>query len=415
MRSIVSVARFIASEAGALALSFAIAAPALLVMAGMATDYAFMVRYRTELQAVADAAAIAGARELSLAKADASQITAAVDNFVKVNSANRGGTVSISTTIQDDQTAVEVSLSRNWAPFFAHFVARDVTPINASATARLVGSTKVCVIGLDESEKDTVRLDNSATLTANNCAVYSNSTSTQGLYAANGTRLKSALSCVAGGFVGSISSFDPQPLTDCPKIADPLVDRAPPPVPACNYNKLTLNKTNITLFPGVYCGGLKISDSIVNFDPGVYIIRGGYLEFSSKAQIYGANVGFYLIDGSLLKIVSDTSIELTAPKDGSLAGLLFFEDRSATTNGTHSISSDDARVLLGTIYLSRGTLVVDASKPVADQSAYTAIVARTLRLKAGPNLVLNSDYGSTDIPVPAGLKNLAGGRIALSN
>jgi hypothetical protein len=106
---------------------------------------------------------------------------------------------------------------------------------------------------------------------------------------------------------------------------------------------------------------------------------------------------------------------LTAPKDGSLAGLLFFEDRSATTNGTHSISSDDARVLLGTIYLSRGTLVVDASKPVADQSAYTAIVARTLRLKAGPNLVLNSDYGSTDIPVPAGLKNLAGGRIALSN
>ena len=76
-----SVARFLASEAGALALSFAIAAPALLVMVGMATDYGFMVRYRTQLQAVADAAAIAGAKEIPLANSNQSQIIAVSNKF----------------------------------------------------------------------------------------------------------------------------------------------------------------------------------------------------------------------------------------------------------------------------------------------------------------------------------------------
>ena len=60
-------------------------------------------------------------------------------------------------------------------------------------------------------------------------------------------------------------------------------------------------------------------------------------------------------------------------------------------------------MLLGTFYLSQGKLVIDADKPIADRSAYTIIVARQVQLFSGPNLVLNTDYGSTDIPVPAGV------------
>jgi hypothetical protein len=70
---------------------------------------------------------------------------------------------------------------------------------------------------------------------------------------------------------------------------------------------------------------------------------------------------------------------------------------------THWITSDDARNLLGTIYLPRGILTIDADKPVADRSAYTVIVARNIKLEAGPNLYLNTNYGMTDIPVPGGV------------
>jgi hypothetical protein len=40
---------------------------------------------------------------------------------------------------------------------------------------------------------------------------------------------------------------------------------------------------------------------------------------------------------------------------------------------------------------------------VADQSAYTVIVARQLQLSASPNLVMNAMYTSTDVPVPEGV------------
>jgi hypothetical protein len=55
------------------------------------------------------------------------------------------------------------------------------------------------------------------------------------------------------------------------------------------------------------------------------------------------------------------------------ASFLFFEDRNAPQLREHRIASDNAHTLLGTIYLPRGRLVVDSSKPVAAKSAFTII------------------------------------------
>jgi len=145
----------------------------------------------------------------------------------------------------------------------------------------------------------------------------------------------------------------------------------------------------------------------VFLNPGIYIIKDGPLIISGNAALVGENVGFY-ITGSKAKIkfTPDSSISLTAPKDGPLAGLLMFEDASRRTAATHYIQSDDARVLLGTIYLPASNLVVDANSPVADQSAYTAIVALSLKLYNGPHLILNTNYGATDIPVPQNIKGI---------
>jgi hypothetical protein len=86
-----------------------------------------------------------------------------------------------------------------------------------------------------------------------------------------------------------------------------------------------------------------------------------------------------------------------------MSGILFFEDRSAPLLRTFRIRSGNARTLLGTFYLSRGTLVIDTNKAVADQSAYTVIVSRQLKLTASPNLVMNAMYTSSDVPVPEGV------------
>lgn len=408
--------KYLAHRGGALAVSFAIAAPALMIVAGMATDYAFMVRYRTELQTVADAAAIAGAREMTLAQSNASQVDAVVASYVAVNGKKRGGPITTTTQADSQEASVNVSLSETWAPFFLHFIQSDVTPIIVNATAKSVGAEKVCVIGLDESASNTVYLTDKANMTANNCAVYSNSAASDALEAGSNAFLKSSLTCTAGGYVGSAGSFDPQPVTDCPRISDPLAGRTPPPVGSCDYYKLNISSHTVTLNPGVYCNGLDISKgSNVTLNPGVYIIKKGALTVDGASSLDGTHVGFYLTENASFSFTKDSTINLSAPKDGELAGLLFFEDRGNNPGLNNKITSDNARYLIGTIYLSQGTLMIDSSKSVADQSAYTAIVARSLKLKSGPNLVLNSDYNSTDVPVPSGLMDLASGRIVLTN
>jgi hypothetical protein len=80
----------------------------------------------------------------------------------------------------------------------------------------------------------------------------------------------------------------------------------------------------------------------------------------------------------------------------------------------HQFLSDNARNLLGTIYMPKGEIIVDALKPMADKSAYTVLIVQQLHLYSGPNLILNSDYSATPVPVPMGVGPYSA-KIILSN
>ena len=60
-------------------------------------------------------------------------------------------------------------------------------------------------------------------------------------------------------------------------------------------------------------------------------------------------------------------------------------------------------MLLGTVYMPKGRLIIDATRPIADRSAYTVLVVQQLDLYEGPNLVLNTDYRASDVPIPEGV------------
>ncbi len=61
-------------------------------------------------------------------------------------------------------------------------------------------------------------------------------------------------------------------------------------------------------------------------------------------------------------------MSLTAPKSGDMAGILIAEDRRNPVGNAFEIYSNNARNLLGTIYLPQGRLHVAANNPVSDQS-----------------------------------------------
>jgi len=248
-----------------------------------------------------------------------------------------------------------------------------------SATANLVGGTKICVIGLDEKAADTVRLADSARISAGGCSVYVNSTSPAAVRSEDQARVTSLLICTAGGYKGASSNFAPKaPTTDCPRTKDPLAGRPTPPVGGCKHNDLVLGAgLHLPLNPGTYCGGLTLQPgAIVTLNPGVYVIKDGPLHVGPPvlsvsvagfvsvsllpATLKGTNVAFYFTgtvkpekDGSVvpMRFMKESVVEMTAPKTGEMAGLLLREDPAAPAERRFEVVSDSARLLVGTIYL----------------------------------------------------------------
>jgi hypothetical protein len=178
----------------------------------------------------------------------------------------------------------------------------------------------------------------------------------------------------------------------------------------------------------------------VTLSRGIFIIKDGPLTVDKSATLQGTDVGIYL-KGTKSNLTFDTAstISLAEPKDGPLAGILIYDDPTGASAPAipsyplpipivgnllgqllppgppreHKILSDDARTLLGTIYMPQGRLIIDATKPIADKSAYTVLVVQRIDLHDGPNLVLNSDYSATEVPVPRGVGPV--GQVMLTN
>ncbi|MEM9015128.1 MAG: pilus assembly protein TadG-related protein [Pseudomonadota bacterium] len=453
--------RIYSDRSGNVAITAAILLSLLILVAGSAIDYQRYNKSKTELSELSDALALRGAREFLLANTSAIQIRAALKAALDGGLARQYGLDQVDIDVLADETnaVVQVRLS---IPFpdglISGKMAKPGENLIAESTAATYGGLKVCVVAVNENDGGVIKADFNAQLQANDCTIISNSASTSGIDIGGSSKLTAGKICTAGGYEGGAENFAPEPTTDCPVLDDPLTERQPPSFGSCDeidmslgeqttattiaaaknsfaqflrqsrkaYGNSTddddddeieeLDRTVYSIEPGVYCGGLHVaSNAEVRLNPGVYVIKDGALRVEFGGKLTGENVAFYLVgDDSTFYFGADSVISLTAPKTGDLAGILFFEDRTAPLGRTHNILSDDARVLLGTIYLPRGNLFVASLFPIADQSAYTVIVANGLRLTGNPTLVLNSDYSATDIPVPAGVGPVSGG-VRLTN
>lgn len=432
-------------DKGNVAVAFALLAPALLAAAGGAVDFQNMRNQREALQHAADALATRGAREFLLDNATESQIEALVEATADAQYRGSLGAFSLTAAAVARDKTVTASLAQPARKgFFLHHLPAYSEPISVTATAVARGSSNVCVIALEEKSEAAIRAEASAKLDAAKCSILSNSSSSRGVEAAGFSRLRAALICSAGGARGSSFNFEPAALTDCPVYDDPLKERLEPEVGACDHTNLALGDagalsalvghtlttaislldgsdegtligyTRFDLQPGVYCGGLKVrADADVHLEPGVYVFKDGPLEIDFGGRLFGRGVGlFFTGDKAVFNFKPQSIVHLTAPTDGIMAGLLMMEDRARKSTETYSILSANARTLLGTIYLPNGRLLVDSLMPIADDSAYTAIVTRYLRMSGSPQLVLNADYSLTDVPVPEGI-GAAGGQVYL--
>jgi Flp pilus assembly protein TadG len=388
---------------GTTALTFAIAVPALLAVVGAGIDSLQLVRLKSKMQVIADNAAMAAAKEFSLPNSTPRTIEAAVKSYVDAETI-AGSKVSSAVSSDKSKAEVAVQLSLAWKPAFSSFLGVSQMDISSQATAKLLSkSATVCVLSLRQTSTKGVYLTGQSSIMARSCGVFSNSDHASAMQLEGSSSIYAKVTCAAGGVNRSGgSTISPTEYTDCPVVPDPLAGRKAPDFVGCDYTKMALTSGVHTLTPGVYCKGLSISGTAkVSFEPGVYIIDGGKLSFADQSSATGTDVGFYLAGSNgVLLCTDDATLRLSGRESGEMAGLLFFKDQAG--GGSHRINCSNAKELVGTIYLPSSVLEIDPNASVAADSAFTAIIVYELRMGNNPTLVLNSDYGSVDVPLPEG-------------
>jgi Flp pilus assembly protein TadG len=407
------VRRFIENRHGQFGLIAAILAPVLLGLTGGAIDLVVYQNQQALMQNSADFAALAATKEASL-KGWTEQTAKAVAKTIVAGNL-QGKAFSDATyfntevSVDEARKSVTVTLDMDQHAFFVLGYFRRDPQIRVKSTARAMGETSLCVIGLDKNSASTVKLNKHGKLTAPECAVYSNSLATDGLASLDDAVLSAEIVCTSGGYAGARRNFEKLPTTDCPAVEDPLSDRAPPPVGNCDATNLVVKAKTVTLKPGTYCGGIDAqSKSVITFEPGIYVIKDGSFDADSNSVATGDGVSFYFTGkGSRFTFDNTTEIDFKAPETGPMAGILFFQDPASDAGTVFEISSKRALNLLGTIYLPRATLLVNANNKIAEASNYTVIVANKLEISKYSELVINSDYASTAVPVPKGLESAA--------
>ncbi len=389
---------------------FAIAAPALGLLACGAIDLASVGNDRSAMQDAADATALAMAKQLSLSTASGISSRATDYADAQLGPIVSNDNVAVTATIGSDNSSVTVTVDGRRPSFFGNLLPPGGWSINTSATASTLGQLPLCVLSSGTGSSNDLLVQNTSLMTASNCLVQANAD----LAVDSGAQVTAGLAQAAGSATGPIS---PTPQAGAPTISDPFasVSITPPLLGLCNLLDIVYDVGVNLITPGTHCGNMTVKQgATVILLPGVHYFAKGVLSMQGNSTLQGSNVVLVFNDDASFNFQDSSSIKLAGRQSGSYAGFVIATTR--TNTNTFNISSTSARQLEGAVYIPDATLsITGAGDKVADQSAWTVIVAQAIQMTGSPNLVINANYASSSVPVPAGVgNNYSSGKVALS-
>ncbi|WP_455372279.1 pilus assembly protein TadG-related protein [Limibacillus halophilus] len=115
-----------------------------------------------------------------------------------------------------------------------------------------------------------------------------------------------------------------------------------------------------TISPGVYTNiSVASTASTVTFEPGVYVIDGGLLDFSNS-DVNAQGVTFVLVNGAEITMSGNGELNLVAPDDAdsepakSFAGFVVYEEPDGSSTPVHKLSGTGDSVIDGAFYSPSG-------------------------------------------------------------
>jgi hypothetical protein len=173
----------------------------------------------------------------------------------------------------------------------------------------------------------------------------------------------------------------------------------------CDHLAADLPNGDSDMYPGVYCGGIKVPNATYTFrGPGTFILVGGGLSTQSANSIIKSTGGvtFYNTFGATpnsspnyysysgIQIGAASTVSLTAPTSGTYAGILFFDDRNSPVGTSDNYGGSGDVVYQGTIYARNAKVTMSGSASI--NTAYTMLIADTINLTGSS--IFNNDYSS---------------------
>jgi len=411
------LAVFARAEGGAAAVYVAIVIPAFVGAGGLAVDVASWYSTQRTMQSGADAAAYAAALELARQgldqQPDLSSMQAVADDAASRNGIGIAVTLNVpplSGPAAGDPRSVEVIVTEPAPVYFSGMFLNAPPAITTRAVAKAVVSD-ACIWSLHPTAQAALSVAGSAQLDLD-CGVVVNSDHEQAAVQQTGNSCLHATSVsVHGGYSGSCVT--PEPEVFMPSYGDPLSYLTAPTYGSCTFpNKLTIDSAlanqygggPVPVVPGVYCGGIEVkAGKTAIFGPGLYVLKGGEFYIAGNATVTNTEdasggVTFYLTgtggNYATLRFESGAHITLTPMTSGSLANVLFFQDRNAPTSGSNRIAGGVTMDLTGIIYFPSQHL--DFTGGSTTSGADVLLVASTLAFTG--NTYLNSDYAQSLLP-----------------
>jgi len=444
------LARFAIDRRGAMAMTLGLLMTGFAGAVALSVDVADWYGSRRVMQSAADAGATGGALALKNNATNATAINAATTD-AQLNATGLGAGATVNASISG--TKVTVTVSKKATLLLSGLFLRTAPTISATAAADMVQTTNtsqppVCLLVTSPTAANTFQLSGSTELNASGCRIVVNSTSaTAASIGGNATILSNSLCGPGGNVVWGSAALNPAE-TKCSAVTDPYVNMAVPSAASasnpCNFTNFQTSGNNyfsygdasgntvsdstgsnsvtpyfyydtagdstsvLNLTPGVYCGGIQTNGTTnIRFQPGIYVLRNGGLTTKGNTTGVGTGVVFYLTGvGTAVQLQDDfvdlsakTTLTISAPTSGPLAGFAIFQDGTAATGTlTNTLSGASTINFTGLLYFGHQNVTVTGDSE-NQQSGFTCMIAYTVNYTGNSTQYLNSNYTSTTVPV----------------
>jgi hypothetical protein len=354
------------SRRGTVAILVALCLTLLVGIVAIALDGGLLLDNRRNVQAAADAAALAAAADLfnnypinngldpSNTAGQAGVANAAANGFVNGDGVSTVvvNIPPISGAFEGQAGYAEVIVTYKQPRYFSNVFGAAPLPVRARAVARGMWTPfNNGVIVLHPTAAGSLSANGNGDVKVQFASIIVDSNNSQAATTVGNSFVADPSKPVAitGKNPGYSGNFQATMYTGQPATPDPLA-YIPAPDPTSMTAQTAGGGQAVSLQPGYYASGLHFSgQTTVTMAPGIYYVNGTF-DFSGQGNLNATGVMIYATGG--LSITGNGSVTLSPPTTGIYTGITYFQARNSAA--TAKIAGNGNYNVTGTVYAAGG-------------------------------------------------------------